>query len=87
VGPADGVGIKTPFTPALPDAVQMCRKAEMVVRMDCLRTATAIAEQARLLAPSGTDAIEGIQYWALSNKQLDQEASHLELHARSSPDD
>ncbi len=59
-----------------------------MVTGDNIRTAKAIAEQSGILGADWNDvAMEGVQFRALSDVELDQILPGLKVLARSSPDD
>ncbi|CAN6547516.1 unnamed protein product [Malus baccata var. baccata] len=88
------VGIKDPCRPGVGDAVRLCQKAGVKVRMvtgDNLQTAKAIAMECGILAPD-SDAtqptlIEGTAFRELSDKQREDCAEKISVMGRSSPND
>ncbi|GAB2218303.1 hypothetical protein Drorol1_Dr00001523 [Drosera rotundifolia] len=88
------VGIKDPCRPGAKEAVQLCTKAGVKVRMvtgDNLQTAKAIALECGILA-SDADAsepnlIEGKRFRALSEDQRQDIAGKISVMGRSSPND
>ncbi|KAJ9557670.1 hypothetical protein OSB04_012284 [Centaurea solstitialis] len=88
------VGLKDPCRPNVRDAVQLCRKAGVKVRMvtgDNLQTARAIALECGILE-SNADAkepnlIEGKAFRALSEEQRLEVAEKISVMGRSSPND
>jgi Ca2+-transporting ATPase len=84
-------GIQDPLRNGAREAVQVCQRAGVVVRMvtgDNISTAKAIAEECGILTPSGTDIVmEGSEFRNLSGPQMDQVIPNLKVLARSSPDD
>ncbi|KAL9250498.1 Calcium-transporting ATPase 10, plasma membrane-type-like protein [Drosera capensis] len=88
------VGIKDPCRPGVKEAVQLCTKAGVKVRMvtgDNLQTAKAIALECGILA-SDADAsepnlIEGKRFRALSEDQRQEIAGKISVMGRSSPND
>ena len=86
------VGIHDPLRPGVPAAVQACRNAGITVRMvtgDNIKTARAIAEQSGILETDSAHDIvmEGSEFRALSDAQLDEKLPRLKVVARSSPGD
>ncbi|KAL8151668.1 hypothetical protein V2J09_021476 [Rumex salicifolius] len=88
------VGIKDPCRPGVRDAVELCVKAGVKVRMvtgDNLQTAKAIALECGILA-SDADAsepniIEGKTFRALSETERQEVAEKISVMGRSSPND
>ncbi|XP_071724410.1 calcium-transporting ATPase 10, plasma membrane-type-like isoform X2 [Rutidosis leptorrhynchoides] len=88
------VGLKDPCRPGVRDAVQLCVKAGVKVRMvtgDNLQTAKAIALECGILG-SDVDAtepnlIEGKSFRAMSEAQRLQVADRISVMGRSSPND
>ncbi|KAI3801602.1 hypothetical protein L1987_29711 [Smallanthus sonchifolius] len=88
------VGLKDPCRPGVKDAVQLCVKAGVKVRMvtgDNLQTARAIALECGILG-SNADAtepnlIEGKSFRALSEAQRLEVADKISVMGRSSPND
>ncbi|XP_068332227.1 calcium-transporting ATPase 10, plasma membrane-type-like isoform X1 [Pyrus communis] len=88
------VGIKDPCRPGVGDAVRLCQKAGVKVRMvtgDNVQTAKAIAMECGILAPD-SDAteptlIEGKVFRELSDKQREDYAEKISVMGRSSPND
>ncbi|KAJ1428435.1 P-type ATPase, partial [Sesbania bispinosa] len=88
------VGIKDPCRPGVKDAVEVCTRAGVKVRMvtgDNLQTAKAIALECGILA-SIEDAvepniIEGKTFRELSEKDREQVAKKITVMGRSSPND
>ncbi|XP_068331492.1 calcium-transporting ATPase 8, plasma membrane-type-like [Pyrus communis] len=88
------VGIEDPCRPGVGDAVRLCQKAGVKVRMvtgDNVQTAKAIAMQCGILAPD-SDAteptlIEGKDFRELSDKQREDCAEKISVMGRSSPND
>ncbi|KAJ9689361.1 hypothetical protein PVL29_014846 [Vitis rotundifolia] len=90
------VGIKDPCRPGVRDAVQLCQKAGVKVRMvtgDNLQTAKAIALECGILdSDAGADAtepnlIEGKSFRALPELQRQDIADKISVMGRSSPND
>jgi len=82
------VGIKDPVRPEVPRAVRQCQRAGIFVRMvtgDNLATAKTIARECGIL----TDglAMEGHEFRALSEAQMDRILPRLQVLARSTPID
>uniref|UniRef100_A0A5B6ZJN7 Calcium-transporting ATPase n=4 Tax=Davidia involucrata TaxID=16924 RepID=A0A5B6ZJN7_DAVIN len=88
------VGLKDPCRPGVKDAVQLCTKAGVKVRMltgDNLRTAKAIALECGILG-SDADAtepnlIEGKAFRALSEEERQEISEKISVMGRSSPND
>ncbi|CAL0327895.1 unnamed protein product [Lupinus luteus] len=88
------VGLKDPCRPGVKDAVQLCQKAGVKVKMvtgDNVKTAKAIAVECGILA-SFADAteptiIEGKTFRALSDAQREEIAEAISVMGRSSPND
>ncbi|CAB4262079.1 unnamed protein product [Prunus armeniaca] len=88
------VGIKDPCRPGVRDAVQLCQKAGVKVRMvtgDNVQTAKAIALECGILT-SDSDAteptlIEGKVFRDLSDEQREEYAEKISVMGRSSPND
>ncbi|KAJ0985137.1 hypothetical protein J5N97_003493 [Dioscorea zingiberensis] len=88
------VGIKDPCRPGVKDAVQLCTKAGVKVRMvtgDNLQTAKAIAMECGILdsntSINESTIIEGKAFRALSEKLREEIAEQISVMARSSPND
>nr|KAJ3422178.1 hypothetical protein HK105_000846 [Polyrhizophydium stewartii] len=80
-------GILDPVRPEVPEAVQACQKAGIVVRMvtgDNVATARAIAAECGILSSDGL-VMEGPAFRALSEEQMDVVLPRLQVLARSSP--
>ncbi|ESW10749.1 hypothetical protein PHAVU_009G234600 [Phaseolus vulgaris] len=88
------VGIKDPCRPGVKDAVLLCQKAGVKVKMvtgDNVKTAKAIAVECGILG-SFADAtepniIEGKTFRGLSEAQRDEIADRISVMGRSSPND
>ncbi|KAF7553258.1 hypothetical protein G7Z17_g3782 [Cylindrodendrum hubeiense] len=84
-------GIKDPLRPSVIDALKDCRRAGVVVRMvtgDNIQTAKAIASECGIFRPDeGGIAMEGPEFRRLGPKELKEKVQHLQVLARSSPDD
>ncbi|KAM0933755.1 putative P-type Ca(2+) transporter [Dioscorea sansibarensis] len=88
------VGIKDPCRPGVRDAVQLCTKAGVKVRMvtgDNLQTAKAIALECGILDSESSatepNLIEGKAFRALSDKERETIAERISVMGRSSPND
>jgi len=82
------VGIKDPVRPEVPRAVALCQRAGIVVRMvtgDNLATARFIARECGILTDGV--AMEGSEFRALSETQMDRILPRLQVLARSTPID
>ncbi|KAK1776755.1 putative calcium P-type ATPase [Copromyces sp. CBS 386.78] len=83
------VGIKDPLRPGVPEAVQLCQKAGVVVRMvtgDNKITAEAIAKDCGILHPDSL-VMEGPEFRNLSKAKQEEIIPRLHVLARSSPED
>ena len=83
------VGIQDPLREGVREAVEVCQKAGVVVRMvtgDNLTTAKAIAADCGIFTPGGI-VMEGPTFRKLTKKQMDQVIPSLQVLARSSPED
>ncbi|KAI5466687.1 hypothetical protein BGZ63DRAFT_476280 [Mariannaea sp. PMI_226] len=84
-------GIKDPLRPSVIDALEDCRRAGVVVRMvtgDNIQTASAIAFECGIFRPDeGGIAMEGPDFRRLPEEDLKQKVRHLQVLARSSPED
>ena len=83
------VGIQDPLREGVREAVAVCQKAGVVVRMvtgDNLTTAKAIAADCGIFTPGGI-VMEGPTFRKLTKKQMDQIIPSLQVLARSSPED
>lgn len=83
------VGIQDPLRPEVPAAIKKCNNAGVQVKMvtgDNLATATAIATACGIKTDDGL-VMEGPEFRKLSDTELDQVVSRLQVLARSSPDD
>jgi Ca2+-transporting ATPase len=83
------VGIQDPLREGVPEAVAVCQKAGVVVRMvtgDNLVTARAIATECGIYTAGGV-IMEGPAFRKLSKPQMDQIIPRLQVLARSSPED
>jgi len=82
------VGIKDPVRPEVPRAVALCQRAGIIVRMvtgDNLQTARFIARECGILTDGV--AMEGSEFRALSEAQMDRILPRLQVLARSTPID
>lgn len=82
-------GIMDPLRPDVVEAVAICQRAGIFVRMvtgDNLDTAEAIARQAGILTEGGISMI-GEKFRKLTPAQLDEILPRLQVLARSSPED
>lgn len=80
-------GILDPLRPEVPDAVKVCQKAGVKIRMvtgDSVATARAIARDAGILTEGGT-LMEGHVFRKLSPAEMDLVLPKLQVLARSSP--
>jgi len=83
------VGISDPLREDVVDAIAVCQKAGIFVRMvtgDNIKTARAIAKQAGILTKGGT-AMTGEEFRKLTPAELDRILPTLQVLARSSPED
>ncbi|CAM1507174.1 Fc.00g068150.m01.CDS01 [Cosmosporella sp. VM-42] len=84
-------GIKDPLRPSVIDALKDCRRAGVVVRMvtgDNIQTASAIASECGIFRPDeGGVAMEGPEFRRLPAVELKEKVKHLQVLARSSPED
>ncbi|KAH6997652.1 hypothetical protein BKA56DRAFT_469368 [Ilyonectria sp. MPI-CAGE-AT-0026] len=84
-------GIKDPLRPSVIDALKDCRRAGVVVRMvtgDNIQTAKAIASECGIFRPDeGGIAMEGPDFRRLPIDELKKKIQHLQVLARSSPED
>ncbi|KFA53171.1 hypothetical protein S40293_03137 [Stachybotrys chartarum IBT 40293] len=83
------VGIQDPLRDGVPEAVRLCQKAGVVVRMvtgDNKITAHAIAKECGILQPDSI-VMEGPEFRNLSKLQQEEIIPKLHVLARSSPDD
>lgn len=84
-------GIKDPLRPTVKDAIKDCQRAGVVVRMvtgDNILTGKAIAKECGIYHPeSGGIAMEGPVFRRLSEDELKEKVPHLQVLARSSPED
>ncbi|KAL9124076.1 MAG: hypothetical protein Q9217_006561 [Psora testacea] len=83
------VGIQDPLRDGVAKAVKQCQDAGVVVRMvtgDNVMTASAIATQCGIQTEDGL-VMEGPKFRQLSDEKMDEILPHLQVLARSSPDD
>ena len=83
------VGIQDPLREGVAEAVRVCQKAGVVVRMvtgDNLITAKAIATECGIFTPGGI-VMEGPTFRKLGKAKMDQTIPRLQVLARSSPED
>ncbi|KAK5987837.1 Calcium-transporting ATPase 2 [Cladobotryum mycophilum] len=83
------VGIQDPLREGVPEAVRLCQKAGVVVRMvtgDNKITAQAIARECGILQPHSV-VMEGPDFRNLSKLQQNEVIPRLHVLARSSPED
>lgn len=84
-------GIKDPLRPTVIDAIKDCNRAGVVVRMvtgDNLLTGKAIARECGIYKPEeGGIAMEGPEFRRKSDQELKELVPHLQVLARSSPED
>ncbi|KAF4458456.1 hypothetical protein FALBO_14805, partial [Fusarium albosuccineum] len=83
------VGIQDPLRDGVPEAVRLCQKAGVVVRMvtgDNKITAESIARECGILQPNSL-VMEGPEFRNLSKFEQEQIIPRLHVLARSSPED
>ncbi|EPS35998.1 hypothetical protein H072_10422 [Dactylellina haptotyla CBS 200.50] len=83
------VGIQDPLRPGVEIAVAKCQKAGITVRMvtgDNIVTAKAIATECGIYSEGGI-VMEGPEFRQLSQEKMDEILPHLQVLARSSPED
>ncbi|KAH7426562.1 hypothetical protein KP509_10G006300 [Ceratopteris richardii] len=83
------VGIKDPVRPGVVDAVNLCIRAGITVRMvtgDNIETAKAIAKECNILTNDGI-AVEGPVFRTWSEAEMMENVPRLQVMARSSPGD
>jgi Ca2+-transporting ATPase len=83
------VGIIDPLRSDVKEAVRVAQEAGVTVRMvtgDNLATASAIARSCGILTAEGV-AVEGPKFRKMKPKEVDAILPHLQVMARSSPDD
>lgn len=81
------VGIMDPIRKEVPEAVRLCQKAGITVRMvtgDYILTAKKIAKECGILTEEGV-AIEGPEFAKMSDEELDAILPRLQVLARSAP--
>jgi Ca2+-transporting ATPase len=83
------VGIEDPLREGVVDAVRLCQRAGVTVRMvtgDNILTARAIATKCGIFTAGGI-VMEGPKFRTLSNDQMREVIPRLQVLARSSPED
>ncbi|KAE8150131.1 hypothetical protein BDV25DRAFT_116888 [Aspergillus avenaceus] len=83
------VGIQDPLRPEVPAAIEKCSTAGVQVKMvtgDNIATATAIASSCGIKTDDGI-VMEGPKFRQLSDDEMDKVIPHLQVLARSSPED
>lgn len=84
-------GIQDPLRPTVIDALNDCRRAGIVVRMvtgDNILTGSAIAQECGIYRPEqGGIAMEGPVFRRKTESELKEIVPHLQVLARSSPED
>ncbi|KAM7190444.1 hypothetical protein V8F20_009727 [Naviculisporaceae sp. PSN 640] len=84
-------GIKDPLRPTVKDAIKDCQRAGVFVRMvtgDNILTGRAIAKECGIYTPeTGGIAMEGPVFRRKSDDELKELVPHLQVLARSSPED
>ncbi|OBT89215.1 hypothetical protein VE02_04275 [Pseudogymnoascus sp. 03VT05] len=83
------LGLQDPLRPGVEAAVELCQHAGVFVRMvtgDNVRTAQAVARKCGILTESGV-IMEGPDFRKLSIPEMDSILPHLQVLARSSPED
>lgn len=83
------VGIQDPLREGVPEAVELCQKAGVVIRMvtgDNKITAEAIAKECGIIQPNSI-VMEGPEFRNLSKFEQEQIIPRLHVLARSSPED
>jgi len=81
------VGIMDPIRKEVPEAVRLCQKAGITVRMvtgDYISTAKKIATDCGILTADGV-ALEGPDFAQMTDEQLDDVLPRLQVLARSAP--
>ena len=84
------VGIQDPLRPEVPDAIQACEEAGVVVRMvtgDFIATAKAISRGCGILKNDDDIVMEGREFASMSKVELLDKIDKLKVLARSSPTD
>ncbi|OKL58574.1 hypothetical protein UA08_06275 [Talaromyces atroroseus] len=84
------MGIQDPLRDGVPDAIQMCAKAGVTVRMvtgDNLLTAKSIASEAGIITDSKDIAMDAAEFRTLEKPRQIELIPHLKVLARSTPDD
>lgn len=83
------LGLQDPLRPGVEEAVALCKQAGVFVRMvtgDNVRTAQAVATKCGILTEFGV-IMEGPDFRKLSTAEMDSVLPHLQVLARSSPED
>ncbi|KAK4208924.1 hypothetical protein QBC37DRAFT_451515 [Rhypophila decipiens] len=84
-------GIKDPLRPTVKDAIKDCQRAGVFVRMvtgDNILTGRAIAKECGIYTPeTGGIVMEGPDFRRKSDEELKELVPHLQVLARSSPED
>jgi Ca2+-transporting ATPase len=83
------VGIQDPLRPEVPAAIRKCHSAGVQVKMvtgDNVATATAIATSCGIKTEGGL-VMEGPRFRQLTDAEMDEVIPHLQVLARSSPED
>lgn len=83
------MGIQDPLRLEVPAAIQRCHVAGVQVKMvtgDNINTATAIAESCGIKTENGV-VMEGPKFRQLTEEDMDKVIPHLQVLARSSPED
>lgn len=81
------LGIMDPVRPGVPEAVQTCQRAGIVVRMvtgDNVKTAKKISEDCGIYTTGGL-ILEGPKFQAMSDEELDEALPSLQVLARAQP--
>lgn len=83
------LGLQDPLRPGVEEAVALCQQAGVFVRMvtgDSIKTAQVVATKCGILTGSGV-IMEGPDFRKLSTPEMDSVLPHLQVLARSSPED
>eukprot|EP00297_Palpitomonas_bilix_P001737 CAMPEP_0113902812 /NCGR_PEP_ID=MMETSP0780_2-20120614/22080_1 /TAXON_ID=652834 /ORGANISM="Palpitomonas bilix" /LENGTH=1043 /DNA_ID=CAMNT_0000895703 /DNA_START=155 /DNA_END=3283 /DNA_ORIENTATION=+ /assembly_acc=CAM_ASM_000599 len=83
------MGIQDPLRPEVPDAVERCKHAGIIVRMvtgDNILTAKSIARECGIFTDGGV-AMTGPEFRVLSDEEKDKVLPKLQVLARSTPTD
>ena len=87
------VGLKDPCRPSVKEAIDLCRKAGVQIKMitgDNILTARAIALECGILDPSkstGKEMVEGVEFRSYSEEERMTKIDNIKVMARSSPSD